>query len=61
MDIAGLSVVMQQSSLHQQVSVQVASKALDIAKQQGNDLIRMMEANKAINPSHLGQTIDIRL
>lgn len=58
MDIAGMSVSMNQSNIMQNVNLSVMRKSLDQMQQNGDALIKMMEAS--VNPN-VGQNIDIRL
>lgn len=63
MDVAAISSSMSQMKIRQQANIQLASKVMDISKQNGNNLIKMMEASKlehSVNPS-VGKNIDIRL
>jgi len=58
MDIAALSVVMAQGQVQQQASVSLASKVMDNAEVNAQNLIKMME--QSVNPN-LGSTIDVKL
>lgn len=63
-DIAALSTVLAQGRVMQQVGVALASKVMDVSKQQGADFIQLMENSMAMEQSvspHLGATIDIKL
>ncbi|GGO03971.1 YjfB family protein [Saccharibacillus kuerlensis] len=57
MDIAGLSTAMSQVALVQQASLQVMNVSMDQAKQQGDQMAKMLETS--VTP-HLGSSIDIR-
>ncbi|OWR31540.1 putative motility protein [Saccharibacillus sp. O23] len=57
MDIAALSTVMSQTSVAQQASIQVMNIAVDQAKQQGDQMAKMLETSVA---PHLGGSIDLR-
>lgn len=64
MDIAALSTVLAQGRVMQQVGVALASKVMDVSKQQGADFIQLMESSMVMEQSvapHLGATIDIKL
>lgn len=58
MDIAALSVVMANSQVRQQVSVQLAAKVMDTSKTQADALIRTME--QSVQPN-VGKSIDVNL
>lgn len=58
MDIAGMSVSMNQANIMQNVNLSVMRKSLDQMQQNGDALIKMMESS--VNPN-VGQNIDIRL
>jgi len=62
MDIAALSVVMNQSQLKQQASLAIVKKAMTTAEVNGSQLIEMLEQSTAPNAPHpnLGGKIDIR-
>ncbi|MCQ4085723.1 YjfB family protein [Saccharibacillus sp. JS10] len=57
MDIAALSMVMSQTSVAQQASIQVMNISVDQAKQQSEQLAKMMETS--VTP-HLGGSVDFR-
>lgn len=64
MDIAALSSIMAQSKVQQQVGIQLSSKVMDVAKQQSDALMKIMESGNAIEKSvtpYLGGNIDIKL
>ncbi len=65
MDIAGLSISLSQMKAAQQVSMSVMKLSMDTAKNQGSEMIQMMQdATKMLERSvmpHLGANIDIRL
>lgn len=58
MDIAAMSVILSQGQIQQQASVQVASKAVEVIKEQGDNLVKMME--QSVSPE-LGRSIDFKL
>lgn len=58
MDIAMTSMLMNQTSVMNNVNTALLSMGLDSAEQSGDNLVKMME--QSVNPN-LGQTIDIRL
>lgn len=58
MDIAALSTGLSQMKLAQEVSVAVASKAMDISETASQTMIDTLE--RSVQP-HVGNTIDIRL
>ncbi|QJD87165.1 YjfB family protein [Cohnella herbarum] len=61
MDISSLAQGVSSSaigSLKNQVGVAVLDKSLDIAKQQGQQMVQLME--QSVQP-HLGQSIDIKV
>ncbi|MGN8648392.1 YjfB family protein [Gracilibacillus sp. HCP3S3_G5_1] len=57
MDIAALSIVMNQAQVKQQASVSLLDKALGQAEVQSSDMIKMLE--QSMQP-HLGSNIDIK-
>ncbi|CAM3280840.1 MULTISPECIES: YjfB family protein [Saccharibacillus] len=57
MDIAALSVAMSQTAFRQQASTQVMNISMDQAKQQGEQMAKMLETSVA---PHVGGSIDIR-
>lgn len=57
MDIAALSMAMSQAAVTQQASVQVMNISMDQAKQQGDQMAKMLETS--VTP-HLGSSIDLR-
>jgi len=57
MDIAALSMVMSQTAVAQQASIQVMNISVDQAKQQSEQLAKMMETS--VTP-HLGGSVDFR-
>ncbi|GAB2544950.1 YjfB family protein [Gracilibacillus alcaliphilus] len=57
MDIAALSMMMNQSQLKQQVDIAVMKKAIDQAQVQSEEMIKLMEGS--VQP-HLGQQIDMK-
>ncbi|NGZ74332.1 YjfB family protein [Saccharibacillus alkalitolerans] len=57
MDIAALSMVMSQTAVAQQASMQVMNISMDQAKQQGDQMAKMLETSVA---PHLGGSIDLR-
>jgi Putative motility protein len=58
MDIAALSVMMNQSQLKQQASISVMKMAMNTAEQNGAELTKMLE--QSVQP-HLGSSIDLKL
>jgi hypothetical protein len=58
MDIAALSVMMNQSQIQQQTSLSVLKMAMNTAEQNSVDLTKMLEQN--VQP-HLGNSIDLKL
>ncbi|MFS0611897.1 YjfB family protein [Lederbergia ruris] len=65
MDIAGLSMALNQTQLKQQSSILIAKKSMEMMGQQGEALKTLMQSTNvsaiqhAAQP-HLGGTIDIR-
>ncbi|KAB8132335.1 putative motility protein [Gracilibacillus oryzae] len=57
MDIAAMSVIMNQTQVKQQASVEIMDKALDQAEAQSSDMIKMLE--RSVQP-HIGSSIDIK-
>ncbi|WP_172250582.1 YjfB family protein [Saccharibacillus deserti] len=57
MDIAALSMAMSQVAVRQQASKQVLSISMDQAKQQGEQMAKMLETSAS---PHLGGSIDLR-
>jgi Putative motility protein len=58
MDIAALSVMMNQSQLQQQNSLSVMKMVMNTAEQNSVDFTKMLE--QSVQP-HLGNTIDLKL
>ncbi|MGP4040705.1 YjfB family protein [Gracilibacillus sp. D59] len=57
MDVAAMSIAMNQAQVKQQASVSLMDKALDQAESQSSDMIKMLESS--VQP-HLGNNIDIK-
>ncbi|MUT64455.1 YjfB family protein [Paenibacillus sp. NEAU-GSW1] len=57
MDIAALSVSLNQSALSQAVSIKILDMANNQAEQQGQNVVKMMETS--LDPN-LGRSLDIR-
>jgi hypothetical protein len=57
-DIAALSVAMNQSQIQQQASLSVMKMAMNTAEQNSVDLTKMLE--QSVQP-HLGSSIDVKL
>ena len=65
MDIAALSIGLNQMKIAQQASIAVMKMAMDSVKVQAGDMTNMLEVNtkmmeQSVNP-HLGKNIDISL
>ncbi len=63
MDIAGLSMDMAMMDVKSQVGIKMLSKALDLGKDLGADMVQMMDAaamELSVNPA-VGGNVDIRL
>ena len=65
MDIAGLSMSLSQMKAAQQVSVSVMKLSMDTAKNQGSEMVQMIQSNtrmleQSVTP-YLGASIDIKL
>ncbi|MCT4596780.1 MAG: YjfB family protein [Vallitalea sp.] len=63
MDIAAMSTALSQSNIMAQASVSVAKIGMDMVKQQGQAMTKLMESTAletTIN-SHIGSNIDIKL
>lgn len=58
MDVAALSVVLNQGKLAQQVGIAVMKKAMDSAKTNNDALLKTME--QSISP-HLGRSVDVKI
>jgi Putative motility protein len=58
MDIAALSVAMNQSQIQQQASISVMKMAMNNAEQNSVELTKMLEQSVQ---SHLGSSIDLKL
>ncbi|WP_442599811.1 YjfB family protein [Neobacillus sp. D3-1R] len=56
MDIAALSIGMNQASLSQSVGIALTKKVMETSEQNSVQLLKMMEAPHP----HLGQSIDIK-
>jgi len=65
MDIAALSMGLNQMKVAQQASISIMKMAMDAGKTQMSDMVQMVEQNtkmmeQSVNP-HLGSNIDISL
>jgi RNA-splicing ligase RtcB len=58
MDIAALSVMMNQSQVQQQASLSVMKMAMNTAEQNGAQMTKMLE--QSVQP-HLGSSIDLKI
>ncbi len=58
MDIAAMSVILAQGQVKQQAGIQLATKVMDMAEVQSQELIKMME--QSVNPE-IGRSIDIQI
>lgn len=58
MDIAAASTIMSQSKLQADYSMLVMDKVMNLTKQNGNDLIQMMENSTVSTDPHLGKLVD---
>lgn len=58
MDIAAISQIMNHSQIRQQVGLSITKMAMDNAKSNSNELIKVME--QSIN-THTGKNLDIRV
>jgi len=58
MDIGALSMSMSTQALSEQVGIALARKTMDVANQNSQDLIKMMELS--VNPN-LGCNLDLRV
>ncbi|MBO1510835.1 YjfB family protein [Metabacillus sp. BG109] len=56
MDIAALSINLNQASLGQSVSIALAKKTMEVAQQNNQEMLKMLEAP---HPS-LGKSIDLK-
>lgn len=57
MDIAALSMVLNQAKVQQQVDISLTKKAMNQAQENSNSLVKMMQ--QSIQP-HLGGSIDVK-
>ncbi len=63
MDIAGLSMDMAMMDVKSQVGIKMLSKAIDLGKDMGAEMVQMMDAaamELSVNPA-VGGNVDIRL
>lgn len=63
MDIAGLSMDMAMMDVKSQVGIKMLSKAIDLGKDMGAEMVQMMDAaamERSVNPA-VGGNVDIRL
>lgn len=63
MDIAGLSMDMAMMDVKSQVGIKMLSKAIDLGKDMGAEMVQMMDAaamEHSVNPA-VGGNVDIRL
>jgi Putative motility protein len=56
MDIAALSISMNQAALGQSISIALVKKTMEAAQQNNQDLLKMLEAPH----THLGKSIDVK-
>lgn len=61
MDIASLSISMNQAKLMQSVSIAVAGKAMEIQQMQVSELVEVMENSQPVTHPHIGTNIDISI
>lgn len=61
MDIASLSISMNQAKLVQSVSIAVAGKAMEMQQMQAEQLVEVMETSQPAAHPHLGASIDISI
>ena len=63
MDIQSLSTAMSQSSVQQQASVSLLKSSIDMAKQSGADMVKLIASgstgNNTIKPEGVGTKIDL--
>lgn len=57
MDIAAVSSAMSAQSLSEQIDISLTRKTMDVANENSQNLIKMMELS--VNP-HLGSNLDLR-
>lgn len=65
MDVAAMSIALNQGKLMQQVSISVTKMAMNTGEAQMNELLHMLQKNtqameRLVSP-HLGQSIDVRV
>ncbi len=63
MDIAGLSMDMAMMDVKSQVGIKMLSKAIDLGKDMGAEMVQMIDASameRSVNPA-VGGNVDIRL
>lgn len=65
MDVATMSIALNQGKLMQQVSISVTKMAMNTGEAQMNELLHMLQKNtqameRLVSP-HLGQSIDVRV
>jgi len=63
MDIAGLSMDMAMMDVKSQVGIKMLSKAIDLGKDMGAEMVQMLDASameRSVNPA-VGGNVDIRL
>lgn len=63
MDIAAMSIILNQAKVQQQVSISVIKMAMNTGRTQMNDMVQMIQENtkimeQSLNP-HIGGNIDI--
>lgn len=61
MDIASLSISMNQAKLMQSVSIAVADKAMEIQQTQAEQLVEVMETSQPAVHPYLGASVDISI
>lgn len=59
MDIAALATASSLSNVQDQASVLIMRKAMDVATQNGQALLGLLDTIPKMSPPHLGQAVDI--
>ncbi|WP_249869296.1 YjfB family protein [Oceanobacillus saliphilus] len=60
MDIAALSIVMSNSKVAQSANIKIMDNIMNLAEQQGSQLMEMMQETVPVHPT-LGNQIDVKL
>lgn len=58
--IGSLSTALAQSNVSDAISVRVLKKAMEVEAQSALQLLQALPQSNTVNPSHLGQNVDVK-